>query len=147
MLKDDVLKTCHLLKWEYPNLKGLQEFCLKHLEWPEEYTASKVLSITTNHYLDHQSQWILLKPPIRPLRGLVGGRLAGLVFWSHAHFLQGAGSSHCRQWERPAGFAIFCQLIRSWTSLPIYPSFFVSNCLIFSLIPQKYFVIFSIPFS
>ena len=47
MLKDDMSKTHHLLKWEYPNLKGLQEFCLKNLEWPEEYTASKVLSVTT----------------------------------------------------------------------------------------------------
>ena len=66
MLEDDMSKTHHLLKWEYPNLKGLQESCLKNLEWPEEYTASKVLSITTNHYLDRQSQQISLKPPIRP---------------------------------------------------------------------------------
>ena len=59
----------------------------------------------------------------------MGGGLAGLVFWSRAHFSQGfeavAGcfldgtSSHCRQWERPDELAIFGQFIRSWTSLSI----------------------------
>ena len=145
MLKDDVLKTCHLLKWEYPNLKGLQKFCLKHLEWPEEYTASKVLSITSNHYLDCQSQWISLKPPIRPLRGLVGGRLAGLVFWSHAHFLQGVAGCwlFSLQTMGETGWVCYFLSANSILDVTAYLSLiFVSDCLIFSLIPQKYFVIF-----
>lgn len=35
------------LKISNPDLPGLQEFCLKHLEWPEEYTRDKVLLLIT----------------------------------------------------------------------------------------------------
>lgn len=35
------------LKIFNPDLKGMQEFCLKHLQWPEEYTTEKVLLLIT----------------------------------------------------------------------------------------------------
>jgi len=35
------------LKIMSPDLLGLQEFCLKNLEWPEEYTREKVLLLIT----------------------------------------------------------------------------------------------------
>ncbi|XP_068707716.1 flap endonuclease GEN homolog 1-like [Montipora foliosa] len=47
------------LKIMNPELRGLQEFCLRNLDWPEEYTQSKVLPLITywqmTSLLDYQS--------------------------------------------------------------------------------------------
>ena len=80
--------------------------------------------------------------------GLVGGGLAGLVFWSRAHLSLGyegvagcwlvCASSHCRQWKRPIELAISGWLLRSWTLLPSLV-FCIYNHL--GLFPRKYFVV------
>eukprot|EP00794_Sanderia_malayensis_P007415 gene7415-8235_t len=66
--KDKLDKIIPQIKWTYPDLVNLQRFCLKHMEWPEEYTASKVLGVATNEYLYRIPRGMPLECPLSAVR-------------------------------------------------------------------------------
>jgi len=64
--KDDLSKVRKKLRWGYPNVKGIQDFLLDKLEWPIEYTLSKVLQVSTSTYLEKLSDGTYYPVPITP---------------------------------------------------------------------------------
>eukprot|EP00795_Rhopilema_esculentum_P000322 gene322-9981_t len=61
--RDNFEEVKSQIKWEYPDLVNVQRFCAKHMEWPEEYTLSKVLGVATNEHLSRISRGIPLQCP------------------------------------------------------------------------------------
>lgn len=50
--KDHLHNVRDKLKWEYPNIRGLQEFLNEKMEWPFDYTLSKIMQLASSTYLE-----------------------------------------------------------------------------------------------
>ncbi|XP_066931858.1 flap endonuclease GEN-like isoform X1 [Clytia hemisphaerica] len=64
--KDKLDGVRQKMKWSYPHIKDLQEYLLKHLEWPEDYTLPKILQLATSTYLEKLSDGTFFPVPITP---------------------------------------------------------------------------------